>query len=118
MILVLLAHLNVGVARKAKIPMIIHPAITDADLALVCRVALFVPVIVEIVVNQDALIAVEAVLTVVQVVIILVQVVKIVAAEDVQELALLLVLNIVQGLALRDVLAIVIMGVQVKKLIN
>ena len=112
------ALLNAGLARKAKIPMIIHPAIQDADLPLVCRAALFVPVIVEMVVNQDALILVEAVLTVVQVVIILVQVVRIVAAEDVQGLALLLVLNIVQDLALRDVLAIVIMGAQVKKLIN
>ena len=109
---------NVGLIRKAKIPMIIRPAIKDADLALVCRAALFVPVIVETVVNQDAKIAVEAVLIVVQVVTILVQVVKTVAVEDVQELALLLVLNIVQDLALQDVLAIVIMGVQVKKLIN
>ena len=109
---------NVGLVRKAKMTMIIRPAIKDADLALVCRAALFVPVIVETVVNQDALIAVEAVLTVVQVVITLVQVVKTVAAEDVQELALLLVLNIVQDLVLRAVLAIVIMGVQVKKLIN
>ena len=100
---------NVGLVRKAKMTMIIRPAIKDADLALVCRAALFVPVIVEMVVNQDALIAVEAVLTVVQVVITLVQVVNTVAAEDAQELALLLVLNIVQDLVLLDVLAIVIL---------
>ena len=118
MILVLLAHLNVGVIRKNKITMIIRLAIKDADLQLVCRAELFVPVIVVMDAKEDALPTVEDALAVVQVVITVVQDVLVLAAEDVKELVLMNVLNSVQIHVLRDVLAIVIMGVQVKKLIN
>lgn len=85
---------------------------------IVCLDVLFAPVIAEMVVKEDALLTVEAALAAVQVVIIVVLGALALAVEDVKELALLLVLNNVQDLVLLDVLAIVIMGVQVKKLIN
>ena len=85
---------------------------------IVCLDALFAPAIAEMVVKEDALLTVEAALAAVQVVIIVVLGVLALAVEDVKELALLLVLNNVQDLALQGVLAIVIMGVPVKKLIN
>ena len=90
----------------------------DEDLPLVCRAALFVQVIVVMDAKEDALPTVEDALAVVQVVIIVVQDVLVLAAEDVKELVLTNALNSVQIHALVDVLAIVIMGVQVKKLIN
>ena len=98
--------------------MIIRLAIKDADLPLVCRAVLFVPVIVVMDAKEDALPTVEDALAVVQVVITVVQDALVLAAEDVKELVLMNVLNSVQIHVLRDVLAIVIMGVQVKKLIN
>ena len=82
---------------------------------IACLDVLFAPAIVEMVVKEDALLAVEDALAVVQVVITVAQDALVLAAEDVKELALLLVLNIVQDLVLRDVLAIAIMDAQVKK---
>ena len=93
-----------------------------ADLAvlnlIVCLDVLFAPVIVEMVAKEDARLIAEDVLAAAQGVIIVAQDALELAAEDVKELALLLVLNNVQDLVPQGVWAIVIMGVQVKKLIN
>lgn len=85
---------------------------------IVCLDVLFVPVIAEMGVKEGALLIVEDVLVAAQAVIIVAQDALELAAEDVKELALLLVLNNVQDLVPRGALAIVIMDVQVKKLIN
>lgn len=85
---------------------------------IVCLDVLFVPVIVEMGVKEGALLIAEDALAAAQGVITVAQDALELAAEDVKELALLLVLNNVQDLVPQGVLAIVIMGVQVKKLIN
>ena len=82
---------------------------------IACLDVLFAPVIVEMGAKEDVLPAVEDALAAVQVVTTVAQDALALAAEDVKELALLLVLNIVQDLVLRDVLAIAIMDAQVKK---
>ena len=108
------ALIAINQAAMASLEELVMAALAVLNL-IVCLDVLFAPVIAEMVVKEDALPAVEDVLAVVQVVTTVVQDALALAAEDVKELALLLVLNSVQDLVLRDVLAIAIMDAQVKK---
>jgi hypothetical protein len=111
---VLIAIKQVTMARLEE-PVMVALAVLNL---IVCLDVLFAPVIVEMVVKEDARLIAEDVLVAAQGVITVAQDALELAAEDVKELALLLVLNNVQDLVPQGVLAIVIMGVQVKKLIN